>query len=428
METLIEKVTKATATVISHPDCPTPYRTIKESYLNKLAQASPLTLKNDYWKNIDFGFLAHNWKLTTRENQGKEEKNYQKFISSYRSLPGTTDIFIINGKIQSLNTAPHPTLLVSVVNTYPALAELKGSFEKSFRDPLILKNWLLYVNELMNDEVLRIQVTESKIADEQPATLRIIHLTDNSQHEFIACPQVYVEMANNSKLNIIEEHMSNENHRSFKNQSIKLCIHKGAEVNHLLFQNDSPQSIHVNHTAAKVAEGANYRSFVFQKGSAEAIVQKSVDLEGNASNCELYGLSQVNGEQKMNNLTLLTHNAPNATSNQDYRGILEGRGSLNFMGQITVASGASGTDSAQLNQNLILSKESKLTTRPRLEIFNDNVKCAHGATSREVNEEELFYLQSRGLPLDHAKNLLIQAFAQGFFNLVTPTFSNWTFD
>jgi Fe-S cluster assembly protein SufD len=115
----------------------------------------------------------------------------------------------------------------------------------------------------------------------------------------------------------------------------------------------------------------------------------------------------------------IDHLVPNCTSHQIYKGILDGKSRAVFNGKVFVHEGARGTDAMQTNRNLLLSNEARVDTKPQLEIFNDDVKCAHGATVGQLEEEELFYLVSRGLHTEIARNLLTYGFAEEVINKIT---------
>jgi Fe-S cluster assembly protein SufD len=124
------------------------------------------------------------------------------------------------------------------------------------------------------------------------------------------------------------------------------------------------------------------------------------------------GLYVVNGRQHVDNHTTIDHAAPHSSSHQLYKGILDDRSRAVFNGKIFVREGALLTDARQLNKNLLLSGDAHVDTKPQLEIFADDVKCAHGATVGQLEEEELFYLRTRGLKPDHARALLTYGFAE----------------
>ncbi len=143
-------------------------------------------------------------------------------------------------------------------------------------------------------------------------------------------------------------------------------------------------------------------------------------LKFNAEGGEAFvdGLYFLGEDQHHDTHSIISHDVPNCTSHQTYKGILNDKSRGVFNGKVFVAVGASGTDGYQSNKNLLLSNDARVDTKPQLEIFNDDVKCSHGATVGQLEEEELFYLLSRGLNETLARNLLTYGFAEEIVNKI----------
>jgi len=137
----------------------------------------------------------------------------------------------------------------------------------------------------------------------------------------------------------------------------------------------------------------------------------NVFLNGERADCTLNGFYAVKEQQTADFVVNMVHNAPKCTSRQLFKGILSGSGKSSFNGLIKVVPGAQQTEAYQANHNLLLSSEAKATSKPQLEIYADDVKCSHGATVGQLNEDELFYLRSRGITYEEARRLQIEAFA-----------------
>jgi Fe-S cluster assembly protein SufD len=134
-------------------------------------------------------------------------------------------------------------------------------------------------------------------------------------------------------------------------------------------------------------------------------------LRGEGAESLLHGLYLISGEQHVDNHTVIDHAKPHCSSRELYKGILDGKSSGVFNGKIIVRKDAQKTDSKQSNKNLLLSEDSVINTKPQLEIYADDVKCTHGATIGQIDQEAVFYLRSRGIGLEAARSLLTQAFA-----------------
>jgi Fe-S cluster assembly protein SufD len=162
---------------------------------------------------------------------------------------------------------------------------------------------------------------------------------------------------------------------------------------------------------AALGRSANFSSLSISLGGA--LVRNDVGVVlSEGTEATLNGLYIANGTQHVDNHTVIDHAKPHGTSHELYKGILDGRAGAVFNGRIIVRKDAQKTDSKQTNKNLVLSDEAVIDTKPELQILADDVRCTHGATIGQLDAESMFYLQSRGIGREDARNLLIYAFAQ----------------
>lgn len=185
----------------------------------------------------------------------------------------------------------------------------------------------------------------------------------------------------------------------------------GASLRYTKIQAQSLDSQHTATTRICLDEKALLHSVVLTCGGKFSHDDLQVKLEGRHAEVSLYGLYAVRGAQVVNHHTTVHHNCAETTSRQIYKGILNGKSRAVFKGRVTVAPKAQHIDAAQLNKNLLLSKEAQVDTKPELEIAANDVSCTHGATVGQISEEELFYLQTRAIDRDQAQKILVHAFA-----------------
>ena len=190
-------------------------------------------------------------------------------------------------------------------------------------------------------------------------------------------------------------------------------IHTGADahITHLKLQEESEQTFHLAAIDAVQARGSVFASHSLSFGARLARNDIGSRFDGEGCEALLNGLYHVDGRRHVDHHTRLDHAQPHGTSREFYRGILDGAGRGVFTGRVHVAPGAMKTDAEQRSDSLLLSALAETDTRPELEIYADDVKCAHGATVGQIDEVSLFYLRSRGIDETHARNLLIYAFA-----------------
>jgi Fe-S cluster assembly protein SufD len=223
-------------------------------------------------------------------------------------------------------------------------------------------------------------------------------------------PHILVIAERGSKATIIEHYESDA--KSFTNTVIQIIVEDNANLTHYRVQKESTDAFHIGTTEVSVGRGSLYNATNINLGAA--ISRHDVHLKFTAEGGEAFvdGLYMLGGNQHHDTHSTIDHALPNCLSHQTYKGVLNDKSRGVFNGKVFVRENASGTDARQSNKNLLLSNDARVDTKPQLEIFNDDVKCAHGATVGQLEEEELFYLLSRGIEPKLAKNLLTYGFAE----------------
>ena len=225
--------------------------------------------------------------------------------------------------------------------------------------------------------------------------------------------RVIIDAAEHSHLRIVECSLSMEAGRQFTNSIFEANLADGARLDHVRIQNRDVNHVGVNKVSTKLKRSASFSHNSFDLGGALTRNDVSADIAGEGATVNLNGLYLAAGDQHIDNHTSIVHGVGPSTSKEEYRGILSGKSRCVFNGKVIVSPGADGTDSRQSNHNLLLSERAEIDTKPELEIYADDVKCAHGATVGQLDETALFYLRSRGLALDHARRIITRAFAAG---------------
>ena len=201
--------------------------------------------------------------------------------------------------------------------------------------------------------------------------------------------------------------------RQFTNSVLDVNLADGARLSALRLQDRHKEHTSVYRLDARLAKDASLHHSNFDFGGALTRNDIVTEINGAGASVTLDGLYLASGEQHIDNHTSITHGTGPTVSREEYRGILTGNSRCVFNGRVVVAEGADGTDSAQSNHNLLLSARAEIDPKPELEIYADDVKCAHGATVGQLDEAAIFYLRSRGLDPEDARQLLTRAFAAG---------------
>jgi Fe-S cluster assembly protein SufD len=228
-------------------------------------------------------------------------------------------------------------------------------------------------------------------------------------------PRALFWIDRDAQCTIVETHVGAGSY--FTNSVTEIVAGSNAVVDHYKLTVDAPGAYHVGALQAALGRSANFSSHSISLGGALVRNDAGATLS-EGTEATLNGLYIVNGTQHVDNHTTIDHAQPHAASHELYKGILDGRASAVFNGRIIVRQDAQKTDSKQTNKNLVLSDEAVIDTKPELQIWADDVRCTHGATIGQLDAESLFYLRSRGIDKNNARNLLTYAFAQDIIDRV----------
>ncbi|MBB5214327.1 Fe-S cluster assembly protein SufD [Parapusillimonas granuli] len=233
-------------------------------------------------------------------------------------------------------------------------------------------------------------------------------------------PRNLVQAEAGARAVIVEHYVGQGSGASLTNAVTRLKLAADANITHLKLQQEDPQAFHLGVIAAEQEQGSVYNSHSMSFGAR--LARHDIATRFNGDHCEtlLNGLYYVDGRRHVDHHTLIDHARPFGVSREFFRGVLDGNARGVFGGRILVAPGADKTDAVQRSDSLLLSRMAKADARPELEIYADDVKCAHGATVGQISADSLFYLRSRGLDEAHARNVLTYAFAAEAVHRIEP--------
>jgi Fe-S cluster assembly protein SufD len=231
-------------------------------------------------------------------------------------------------------------------------------------------------------------------------------------------PRVLIVAEPGSEATVIESYTSHDTGKSFTNAVTEIFVDDKAHLTHFRIQKENAESFSIGTTQAVLGRGSIYDSTSINLGAALSRHDTGVKFTAEGAECYVDGLYVLNASQHVDTHSLIDHAMPHCTSHQNYKGVLSDRSHAVFNGIVIVREDARGTDAQQSNKNLLLSNDARVDTKPQLEIYNDDVKCAHGATVGQLEDEEIFYLLSRGLHPELARNLLTYGFAEEIINKI----------
>jgi len=280
-----------------------------------------------------------------------------------------------------------------------------------------LKDGINALNTAFVKDGLFICTKKGQIID-QP--IYIYNITDSRAGNVLSQPRGLVYVSENSQVQIVETYYTIGMDESFTNQVLEIIVDTDARAEYYKIQNDSPHTNQVSTTHIRqIAKSYTHTLTISLDGG---IVRNNLNLVLDAEGCEghLYGLYLQKGQTHVDNHTVVDNVKPNCFSNELYKGIIDERATGVFNGKIFVQPQAQKTNAYQSNKNILLSDDASVNTKPQLEIFADDVKCSHGCTVGRLNEEGLFYLESRGIPSKIARSLLLHAFAIDVLEHIRP--------
>ena len=245
--------------------------------------------------------------------------------------------------------------------------------------------------------------------------VHVLHVSTDEGRPLFINPRNLIIVGQSSSAKVIEHYVSVSQSVYFSNVVTEVVCGENANLEHYRLEFESQKAFNFSTLRVNQQKNSNIASHSILSGGA--IVRNNVHpvLAGEGCNSDIYGLFISEGRQHMDNFMRVEHASPHCDSRQFYNGVLDGRSKGVFHGRILVHEGAEKTDAKQTNRNLLLSDTAQIDTKPQLEIYNDDVKCTHGATIGQMDEEALFYLCSRGIPMKKAKIIMLRAFTNETF-------------
>lgn len=243
------------------------------------------------------------------------------------------------------------------------------------------------------------------------APIQILNLYTDSAKPFVAAPRMLVVAEEESDVTIIEDHIGLSENVYLTIPVCEVKVKQKAHIHHVRIQRDSINAIHMSRPVTYVEKNSEYHSYTITLGAKLSRNEPRVVQEDEEVNFTLDGLVLIDGEQVADTHSVMDHRFSHAESHQLHKVVVNGSAHSIFNGKIFVRRDAQKIDSFQENRNLLLSKDGLVNTKPQLEIFADDVLCSHGATIGQLDAEEVFYLQSRGMTEEKAKEVLTYAFA-----------------
>jgi Fe-S cluster assembly protein SufD len=250
-----------------------------------------------------------------------------------------------------------------------------------------------------------------RVAKEVSAPIHLLHVATRREAASAIYPRCMVLMESSSRATVVEDYVGLDDGIYFSNAVTEVVLKEQAQLQHVRVQREEKNAFHIGHCSVEAGKDSVYTATSLAFGARVSRHTLHVTQQDEGAELRLDGLALVAGRQIADTHTLIDHAAPRGKSIQLHKCIADGSAHAVFSGKIMVHVGAAGTDSEQSSRNLLISDKARIDTQPQLEIFNDDVKCKHGATVGQIDAGALFFLKSRGLTEERARNLLTNAFA-----------------
>jgi Fe-S cluster assembly protein SufD len=274
--------------------------------------------------------------------------------------------------------------------------------------PPLEQHGFLSANTAFSKSGYVIRISADSVIDNP---IEIIFIANNTGPAAWHCRNIIVA-DQFSKATIIERHVANDTAETYLSNCVtELHLADGSHLDFYKYQDESLDAYHIGGVYSKQSRDSYLTTNNIAIGSKIARTDIYATLSAEGAHCEMNGLSVLAGDQHVDNCTEVIHAKPNCTSDEYYKSVLDDQARSVFRGRIIVAKDAQKTDANQQNKNLLLSSRAEADTKPQLEIYADDVKCAHGATVGQLEEKSVFYLRSRGISETMARALLTFAFA-----------------
>ncbi len=382
---------------------------VRESAMDRFESLGFPTVANEEWKYTNLAGLAKDSFRPSEAQSAITTADLSRF-----AFPETANsqVVLVNGQFrQDLSSTAELESIVAV-DLFSAIADAR--YNKIVRSYLARnanyhdKSMTALNTAFLQSGVFILIPKDTKL--EVP--VQISFVVDPSEPNTAVFPRVLVVAEENSSAKLIESFVALKDGTYFSNAVVEVVVKQGARVEHCRLQQESLQAFHIANTSVELGSASSYKSTAINLGSKLARHDISVVMDHEGAECWVDGLYVVGNDQHTDTHSVIDHKQPHCSSHQLYKGILDGNARAVFNGKVFVREGAQKTDALQTNKNLLLSPNARIDTKPQLEIYADDVKCAHGAAVGQLDQDQLFYLQARGINPELGKNLLTYGFAE----------------
>lgn len=382
----------------------------QKQHLAKVEKQGFPTIKDEEWKYVNVKPIIDRAYTIPTDGTLTTQDELKRYID-----PAEINIVFVNGIFApSLSNFKKLPKGVKILTLAEAVQDKATGLENFLKDPQNNhETSFIALTKALAQNGVYIEVADKAVAEE---LIHIVYVANAA--DIIATPYNIIRVGKSAQASILESFIGFNKDVYFTNALTEITIKEDSTLKYCKSQSESLNAYHIGATRVWQERNSNFIGFSFAVGGQITRNNLDVTINGEGASAVLNGLYCVNGTQLVDNHTLVDHREPNCTSNQLYKGILNGSSRAVFNGKIFVKPIAQKTNSYQLNKNLLLGKDAQVNTKPQLEIGADDVKCTHGATIGQLNEDEIFYLQSRSISRKEAISMLSHGFVDGIVETI----------
>jgi Fe-S cluster assembly protein SufD len=379
----------------------------RKDAMENFSKLSFPTVKDEEWRYTNIApLLKYNFTQPEKLNLKKEE------IEKYLFADFTPHLLVfINGifaeELSHIKKLPAKAVAGSIASAlkekHPAAENHFGKYAKAD------SNIFTALSTAFIKDGAFLYIPDGAIIEEP---VHILFLTKSGEEQIVSHPRNLIIAGKNSQVTVIEHYTgSSDNEIYFTNSVTEIVADENSVIDHIKLQEESKSAFHIAQMEVDQERSSNFSSHMISLGGSISRNDFNARFNDEGSECTLNGLYMIDGTQLFDAHTLIDHAKPHCNSHEHYKGLLDGKSRGVFNGKVMVRKDAQKTNAFQENNNIILSTEALVNTKPQLEIFADDVKCSHGATIGQLDSNSMFYLKSRGIGEDSARAILIHAFA-----------------
>jgi Fe-S cluster assembly protein SufD len=381
-------------------------RQIRRSAIDRYAELGFPTTKNEEWKYTSVALIA---RTPFQPAPSGVASGYE---SSLQTLEGAVRLVFVNGRyakqLSSTDALPSGVKVMSLAEALAGDGSALATLEQHLaRYAKFEAHTFVALNTAFIEDGVFVEVPKDTRI-EQPIHLEFVSAPGGQPS--LSHPRSLMVVGRGSQVSFVESYRGPKQ-VYFTNAVTEVVVGENAKVEYARIEQEGEAAFHVATLLFHQARSSVVHSTSIQFGGSLVREDARTVLDGEGAESTLNGLYVIGGRQHVDNHTTIDHAKPHCGSRELYKGVLEGQATGVFNGKIIVRADAQKTDSKQSNKNLLLSENAVINTKPQLEIYADDVKCTHGATIGQIDQEAVFYLRSRGIGLDEARAMLTQAFA-----------------